>query len=143
MAVKWMNGLVVLVFVLTVLANKEYFQVKAEESVVAAADLNVRSEKPKIVRYVGVDSLAVGKEESVDSPPAVQFQKEVIYVFRIERGMTSKDVSELLYDMGMTDNADEFGDYLIEQGYAGKIQIGSYRVTSDMSFGDVAYKITN
>ncbi|MCA1064513.1 endolytic transglycosylase MltG [Rossellomorea aquimaris] len=141
MAVKWMNALVVFVFLLTVLANKDHFLVNTKEA--TAADLNIRTENGNIDRTAVMTSMTDDKEVVVDSPSTSQVQKEIVYVFRIEGGMTSKDVSEMLYELGMISDGRAFGDYLIENGYAGKIQIGSYRVTNDMSFEEVAYKITN
>lgn len=58
--------------------------------------------------------------------------------FTIERGMYSETVSQRLKELGVIDDAAEFNRYLVDNGYAGRIRIGTYTFTTGMSYADVA-----
>lgn len=55
---------------------------------------------------------------------------------------SSYDVAYALHAAGLIDNIDEFDNYLCNNGYATKIQNGTYTITSDMTFEDIAKLIT-
>lgn len=58
--------------------------------------------------------------------------------FTISGGMYSETVSQRLNELGVIDDAAGFNRYLVENGYAGKIRIGTYTFTTGMSYADVA-----
>lgn len=58
--------------------------------------------------------------------------------FTISGGMYSETVSQRLNELGVIDDAAGFNRYLVENGYAGKIRIGTYTFTTGMSYAEVA-----
>ena len=88
-------------------------------------------------RYEETDSNDEAKAEAVDK------QAEVInYTLEIESGMASSSISSTLADNDIIDDAAEFNQYLQDQDYSLKVQIGSYDLSSDMSFYEIAEAIT-
>lgn len=60
----------------------------------------------------------------------------------IRSGMYSEAVSRLLFESGIIPNAAEFNLYLENNGYAERIATGSFTVSSDMSYEQLARIIT-
>ncbi len=55
----------------------------------------------------------------------------------------SDDVARQLANAGLIDSADDFNDYLINNGYAYRIQNGTFTFTSDMTYEQMAqYLVT-
>lgn len=55
---------------------------------------------------------------------------------------SSNDVAYALANAGIIEDAEEFNDYLCDNGYDRRIQNGTYTITSDMSYEDIAKLIT-
>ena len=53
------------------------------------------------------------------------------------------DVANKLENAGIIDDADDFNDYLCENGYASNIQNGKFTIASDMSYREIAETITS
>lgn len=60
----------------------------------------------------------------------------------IKSGMYSEAVSRLLFESGIVPNAAEFNLYLENNGYAERISTGTFKVSSDMSYEQLARIIT-
>lgn len=60
----------------------------------------------------------------------------------VTRTTSSNDVAYALANAGIIDDAEEFNDFLCNNGYDRKIQNGTYTITSDMSYEDIAKIIT-
>jgi|SRR5690625_1334763 len=67
----------------------------------------------------------------------------ITYTLTISENMLGPDVSELLYDNKIIDDAEKFNRYLEVEGYAPYIQLGDHEVSSDMSFEEIAKIIAN
>lgn len=65
-----------------------------------------------------------------------------IKIITITSGMSSTGVSNLLEEMGIIQDSKEFDTFLRNGGYSRKILVGSYEVSSDASFEEIAKKIT-
>ncbi|UOR12306.1 hypothetical protein [Halobacillus amylolyticus] len=61
----------------------------------------------------------------------------------IESGMSSTDISELLSDRGLIEDAQSFDQYMREEGYSRYIQIGEFEVSEEMSREQIADVITS
>ncbi|WP_010650883.1 endolytic transglycosylase MltG [Oceanobacillus massiliensis] len=61
----------------------------------------------------------------------------------ISPGMASSDISSLLAENQIIQDASEFNSYLDEHDYSLQIQIGSYELTSDMSFYQIAERLAH
>lgn len=62
--------------------------------------------------------------------------KEVI--FTISKGMYSEIVSQKLYELGVVDDAAGFNNYLVQNGFAASLRAGTYTLSTDMSYEDIA-----
>ena len=56
----------------------------------------------------------------------------------VKSGMGSYEVSTLLKDAGIIDDASDFDVYLNENGYSTKIEVGEYKFTDDMTYEEIA-----
>lgn len=63
-------------------------------------------------------------------------------VVNISKGMSSGDVSEMLYDLKVIDDVQEFSMYLHDNGYSLKVKIGEFDVPVDASYEEIAKIIT-
>ena len=65
------------------------------------------------------------------------------YEFTIVSGMDSVAVSILLERAGIISNATDFDKYLVSNGYAERIRVGTFKIKEGSSFSDIALLITN
>ncbi|MGM8214116.1 hypothetical protein ACLIA0_00925 [Bacillaceae bacterium W0354] len=63
-------------------------------------------------------------------------------ILTISRGMTSIDISNVLFENNIIDDADRFNQFLEQNGYSRKIQLGEYEVSDKMSDEQIANIIT-
>ncbi len=71
---------------------------------------------------------------SVEQPSTVEVT--------IQRGMTSRAASEMLYEEGLVDDAYEFDEYMQESGHESRLRIGIYEITKGASYEEIADIIT-
>lgn len=64
------------------------------------------------------------------------------YILRIESGMSSSEVGQALEKAGIVDDSEKFNDYLTENGYAEKLQVGEHTVHPSMSMKEIAVVLT-
>lgn len=81
------------------------------------------------------------KKEQTPDPPK---SKESVTAYQLEivSGMVSRDIADILAKEKIIDDANRFELYLEENGYSKKIQLGSFELTSKMSYKDMAKIIT-
>ncbi|WP_179151835.1 hypothetical protein [Oceanobacillus senegalensis] len=65
------------------------------------------------------------------------------YTINIKSGMPTSEISSLLEKNKIIKNASDFTDYLEEHDYSLKVQLGEFKVSSDMSFYELAETLTN
>lgn len=65
------------------------------------------------------------------------------YEFTISRGMDSSAVAALLKRAGVIEDAQDFDNYLVNNGYAERIIVGNFRINAGASYNDIANLITN
>lgn len=111
---------------LHILTKTEYEQLKAQENIV-----NEITEKESSQ----IDQPE--KEEQVDTPPIKTYQ------LKINSGMSISRIADILYQEEILTDPKEFEDYLINNDYHTKIQVGSFTLTNSMSFKEMAILITN
>lgn len=63
-------------------------------------------------------------------------------VLTISPGMYSESVSAELVRLGIITNQKEFNSYLVNNGYAERIQTGDFKIKADMSYDEIARIIT-
>lgn len=81
-------------------------------------------------------------EKEAEEEPEEEPENNVVhYSLTISPGMASSDISALLAEQNIIDNASEFNRYLDEHEYSLYVQIGTFEVSSDMSFYEIAERI--
>lgn len=82
----------------------------------------------------------VKKEGKNDEVPVednlINYQLEVV------SGMTSNEIAKILADQKIVEDEAAFANYLAENGYQTKIQLGSYSLTNKMNAEQIAKMIT-
>lgn len=63
------------------------------------------------------------------------------YTLNVKPNMLGPEISELLVKNKIIDNAEKFNRYLETEGYAEYIQLGKFKLNSDMSNYEIAEKI--
>ncbi|MGN0155223.1 MAG: hypothetical protein ACI4A3_12300, partial [Lachnospiraceae bacterium] len=61
----------------------------------------------------------------------------------VERGSSSYPVCQKLQELGMIEDASEFDNYLIENGYAYRIRVGTHTLKMGMDFHAIAEAISD
>ncbi|MDF2038621.1 hypothetical protein P2R12_16810 [Cytobacillus oceanisediminis] len=82
------------------------------------------------------------KEESAEEDTELDEGSQVVYQLTIESGMTPGEIAVQLEKANVIDQAADFGNYLEEYGYSNKIQLGTFELTPDMSYKEIAKVIT-
>lgn len=62
---------------------------------------------------------------------------------KIKKGMTSQDVAEQLKKAKIIQDADKLQDYMGDHDLEEKVQLGSFKLSSDMKLKKIAKKITS
>ena len=125
-----------------VIVKEKDYTVEAAVSYLEKQDYEVVKKdpvKPYISQPEDIEETENVEKETEDSVE----EKEMEYQLVIERGMSSITVAELLYKNGMVDDASKFNDYLEENDFEGIIRVGTYQLNEQMSYEEIAIKITN
>ncbi|MDQ0269450.1 hypothetical protein [Cytobacillus purgationiresistens] len=71
-----------------------------------------------------------------------QEQKPAVYELTIEVGMTPQDIANQLHEADIVEDAHALETYIDEFGYSKKIQIGSFQLSADMTYKEIAELIS-
>ncbi|UOE54411.1 hypothetical protein LIT38_20650 [Bacillus sp. CMF12] len=82
------------------------------------------------------------KEEPAEEDTELEEGAQVVYQLTIESGMTPGEIAVQLEKANVINQAADFGNYLEEYGYSKKIQLGTFELTPDMSYKEIAKVIT-
>jgi len=82
-----------------------------------------------------------GKEEDSDKNEEEEESIEK-YTLHIKDGMPSSEIGDLLEENNIIDDGSKFNKFLTDEGYDVGVQLGKFKVTSDMNFEDIAKAIT-
>ncbi|MCM1496984.1 MAG: hypothetical protein NC124_00795, partial [Clostridium sp.] len=74
-------------------------------------------------------------EDDADKAEAVEIT--------VTAGTTSYDVCQKLQELGLVDDAARFDDYLIENGYANRIRVGTHKLIKGMDSKAIAEAISD
>lgn len=77
------------------------------------------------------------EEEKEEGKPSI-----ITYTLTVEPGMLGPHISERLAENKIIEEPNKFSRYLEDQGYSRYIQLGEHTLTSDMSYYEIAEKIT-
>ncbi|HLS36167.1 MAG TPA: hypothetical protein VK061_08015 [Bacillota bacterium] len=83
-------------------------------------------------------------EDSDDESDDDSNEKEVYtYTLTVEENMLAPDISRLLENNNIIEDARDFTDYLEDEDYSRYIQLGEHKLSSDMTYNELAEKITS
>lgn len=122
--------------------EKDGFRVLTEEKYIS---LSVNNDKPENEKK---DEAKKEKEETKnEEKPSEEKEnpaKEIkTYTLKIEPGLASSStISSVLEKNQIIDSASKFSKYLEDHDYSKYVQIGTFKLTSDMTFKEVAETIT-
>lgn len=69
-------------------------------------------------------------------------QETYSYTLKVKSGMSISKITELLFENKIVKDPKKLETFLIDNGYHTKIQVGSFRLTSEMSNKKIAEKLT-
>ncbi|MGJ9456975.1 hypothetical protein [Oceanobacillus sp. CF4.6] len=130
---------------LSVSSDSETEETPSEEKVVSEDTSDKQPETNSKEQDNASEEVEAKQEETEESTSTNEDETEdaVSYTLTISPGMASSDISSLLAEYQIIENASEFNSYLDEHEYSLKVQIGSYDLSSGMSFYQIAEKISN
>ena len=142
----------------TVLTKEEYISLTVQNGEEATAETEDQaaaeseseeqqtSNSEEEIEEESADEEASEQEETEESASANEQETEErssSYTLTINEGMASSDISSLLAGQNIVEDASEFNSYLNEHEYSDYIQIGTFELSSDMSFYEIAERIAN
>lgn len=83
----------------------------------------------------------ITSEEPTTETTDVQPSTIIKATITVTAGMGSQNVARLLQDAGIIENASDFDSYLMKNGYATKIEIGTYEFNNSMSYQEIAEEL--
>lgn len=101
-------------------------------------DKDTSGEEPKNEESKSEDT---GKK-TILPEPLEEEKTEVSFKVTISPGMSSKQVSAAFKKLGIIDNAEEFDDYLCDNGYSSEIKVGTYTIKGKPDYSEIARIIT-
>lgn len=78
--------------------------------------------------------------QPTETPAPESAEKKVI---TIVSGMWSDQVARELQNMGVVEDAKDFDQFLVKNGYANHIVVGTFEIPANASYEDIAHIITN
>ncbi|MBP1950900.1 endolytic transglycosylase MltG [Virgibacillus litoralis] len=132
-----------------VLTESEYISVsvKSEENENTGENDNSETQpKEEQKNSTSNESQESETEETNDeekNDPSTDENSKVSYTLTVKSGMAPSTISSTLAENGIIKDRDEFTQYMEEQGYTTKVQLGDFELTSNMSHYEIAEEITN
>lgn len=91
----------------------------------------------------GEDNAGQDKDHAQKADSKKQDNGEKKITLKVEGGDVSRSVSQRAFEVGLVSNADEFNQYLGDNGYANFLQPGTYHIKKGASFEQIAKILTN
>lgn len=105
-----------------VISKKDYDMLSAAQT----------KEVPEITEEQKVETKVPEKEEV----------KVIHFALEIKSGMSTEEISAKLKQANVIDNENNFKQFLIDNGYHTKVQVGTFELNSSMDFEKIAKTIT-
>lgn len=77
-----------------------------------------------------------------EQPVVTDTPQTKLVAFTIQKGMSSNKVSKLLQEIGLIEDAKDFNEYLIDENKVSVIQVGTYELPENSTYGDIVDAIT-
>ena len=109
-----------------------------EENTTSAVNTEESSSEEKTTEEKTTQETTTKKEEKTEETTTKSDKPQKTYELTVTSRTTSMDVAKKLKNAGIIDDADKFNDYLCDNGYASKIQNGTFTINSNMSYKEIA-----
>lgn len=137
------TGILFATIILTISYAFRNNNIKPEET--TKSSVAWETEESATVEETSIEETSI-EETTIEETTIQEATSEVITtgikIITITSGMSSTGVSNLLEEIGIIQDSKEFDTFLRNGGYSRKILVGSYEVSSDASFEEIAKKIT-
>lgn len=124
--------------------KEDGYYVMTESEFISASVNKDNNEQAKANQKTGQNK--TDEESAVldtEKPDNQKNEKEVKnYTIAIESGMAPSTVSDLLVEQEIIKDASLFNQFLEENDYVQRVQIGEFQLSSDMSLDEIAQAIT-
>lgn len=71
----------------------------------------------------------------------VEVKTDTKLTFYVSKGMSSETVAASLKALGIIDDSKKFNKFLVDNGYASRIRVGSFELKKGLSYVDIATKL--
>lgn len=122
-----------------VITEEEYISLSVQKDNANQKVSSAKNESSAKAETEEMDKVDKEKKDKEDEKEKDQVTK---YTINIKSGMLPSTISELLADNKVIDDANKFSAYLEKHNYSPKVQLGKFKVTSEMSFNEIAEEIT-
>lgn len=122
-------------------SNEEEEEAEEAEAVEEDDESPEEAEEPDENQEAEENTNDDGNDDS-DEETAEEEEEITTYTLNIEEGMTSSEFSSLLEENNIVEDASEFNQYIEDEGYSLRVQIGEFELTSDMTVNEIAEEIT-
>lgn len=82
-------------------------------------------------------------EASTEEATEAKEDTAKVVTITIKGGMSSYPVCQMLQELGLIKDATDFDNYLIKNGYASRISVGTHTLTIGMSYEEIAIVISD
>lgn len=96
----------------------------------------------KVTTETTTETVTENSKKLSDEQKKEEKNKDEI-TFSIEAGSSSYPVCLKLKELGLVENAEEFDTFLVENGYANRISVGTHSLKKGMSYHDIAEAISD
>ncbi|KIL75303.1 endolytic transglycosylase MltG [Bacillus badius] len=119
-------------------------QLEKEQYVVltSAQAAKQKQENEKLQQKLSQLTAENGKQAPQRTKEKTSAKKKKSYTLHIKSGMSSSEAGQLLEKAGIIEDSQAFNDYLTENGYAEKLQLGEHTVHQSMSMKEIAIVLT-
>ena len=90
-----------------------------------------------------ITNTELSEDESDDADEKSDTDELETIIFTVSSGTSSDSISRKLKEAGLIEDANEFDNYLISNGYSGRIRVGTYELKKGMTFEEIATIISS
>ena len=87
--------------------------------------------------------VATEKKTTEEKTTEAMTEKKTTVTITIKGGMSSYPVCQMLQEQGLIKDASEFDNYLIKNGYANRISVGTHTLKIGMTYEEIAIAISD
>ncbi|WP_409289289.1 hypothetical protein [Peribacillus sp. SCS-37] len=143
---KGMQSLAAVLFLAAALLSLFHFELKPEEPEAEVTFAQAEQVIQKAGYSISKNQTAGEREPQPKkaAKPAREKEENAVktYTLQVKSGMTAPEIGKVLQKEGIIKDPKEFERYLAEQDLNGKIQLGGFVLTSNMSISQICRTLT-